>query len=88
MIKGLVLVFFILTLVNIPTMIMYSKHNGFSNLSTLQLSEVITLGNLGFSKTKCDSVGMEANSIVLSCNTGIIAEIIDYSITSSHEDQD
>jgi hypothetical protein len=29
---------------------------------------------------------MEANSIVLSCNTGIISEIVDYGIASSKED--
>jgi hypothetical protein len=34
MIKGLILVFFVLTLLNIPTMVMYSRHHGFSNLST------------------------------------------------------
>jgi hypothetical protein len=49
MIKGLALVFFVLTILNIPTMAMYARHNGFSNLSTMQLQELLTLGNLGFS---------------------------------------
>ena len=86
LIKGLILTFFILTLLNIPTMYIYATHSGFGKLSTSQMGNAVTLGNMGGSQTKCFSVGMQANSVVLSCGVGLISEIVDFGLQSSIED--
>jgi hypothetical protein len=43
---------------------------------------------MGYSKTKCFTVQMDAASLYLSCGTGYIAEIVDFGIQAKFEDTD
>jgi hypothetical protein len=44
---------------------------------------MLTLGNLGFSKTECILNSMiQGNKATLRCNTGIITELIDFGVTT------
>jgi hypothetical protein len=44
------------------------------------------MGNWGFSTTKCVSSGMEANQVLMSCETGQISRIVSFGINAKGED--
>lgn len=47
----------------------------------------MALGNLGFSRTYCQSASMFFNSeLILKCNTGSITKLLDWGIVTSFED--
>ena len=80
LIKSLILVTFILTLISFVPMSIYSSYSGYSNLSTSKIAERVSIGNMGYSKSKCFTVGMLSDTISLSCGTGVIAEVVDFGI--------
>lgn len=52
------------------------------------MSAYVSLGNLGYSESKCVSVGMGVNSLYMSCTTGVIANFPSYQISAKTEDAD
>ena len=81
-------IFFVLTLLHIPIMHMYKEHGNFKDESGEKMSIIVSLGSLGFSKTKCTSTGMLTDRIALSCKTGVINKIVDFGINAKFEDRD
>jgi hypothetical protein len=81
-------IFFVLTIVHIPVMTMYSSHGNFKEETGEKLPLRVSLGSMGFSKTKCSSTGMATNKIVLSCKIGVVNRIVDFGINTKFEDKD
>ena len=44
-----------------------------------------TLGNMGFSKTKCHTVTMATNQMFMSCSTGHLSKVVDFGVSASFE---
>ena len=86
--KTMMFIFFVLTLLHIPIMHMYKIHGNFANESGEKMSIIVSLGSLGFSKTKCTSTGMATDKIVLTCNTGVISNVTEFGINARFEDRD
>jgi vacuolar-type H+-ATPase subunit I/STV1 len=47
-------VFFVLSLMAIPMMVIYGSFTGYSNLSSVDFSTKISFGNIGFPASLCD----------------------------------
>lgn len=88
LLRTMVFVFFILTLLHLPVMSLYSKYDNYKDETTEVLPKLMSLGNLGFSMTKCASTGMATDTIILSCKTGLIRQIVDFNIASPDESKD
>lgn len=61
MIKVFAFVFFVLTIVNIPVMKIYAQGDNYKTDALDSTIKMMSLGNWGFSTTKCVSSGMAAN---------------------------
>ncbi|CDW91100.1 UNKNOWN [Stylonychia lemnae] len=81
-------IFFVLSILHLPVMSMYSSHGNFKEETGEKLPLRISLGSMGFSKTKCSSTGMATNKIVLSCKIGVVNRIVDLGINTKFEDKD
>ena len=66
----------------------YAKYHNYKEESTERLPKLLSLGNLGFSTTKCSNTGMATDKIILSCKTGVVNQIIDFNIASPNERKD
>ena len=73
-------VFFILTLLNLPALYIYSEGTAYKENSENFLGgyDKLMLGNLGYSSVNCDSAPTKVGFIGLQCNFGTIGEIYDY----------
>lgn len=83
--------FFVLTLIQLPVMWIYSQGNGFdlAYLSGgLPMYAKLSLGNLGYSDTHCDQVPITIGQVRLHCTYGVIGEILDYGINDVNNDID
>ena len=49
---------------------------------------MLTLGNMGFSTTKCSSTGVGSEKFVLSCKTGYISDVVSFGFLSSSESRE
>lgn len=87
MIGLLMVMFTVITIMNIPTLIIYGSYNNYSDLSSVSMVNYVSLGNMGFSSTRCGNAGMAANQIQLSCNIGEISKIEAFGISANFEDQ-
>ena len=69
------MVFGLITLINIPVMYNNSSWSAFANLKQLSWTAQYTAGNLGQSQARCLGVKMLSDSVSISCPTGEIGEI-------------
>ena len=69
------LIFLIITLVNIPVMYFNSSWHAFEQQRQLSWTAQYTVGNLGASEARCIQVKMISDSISVSCNTGSITAV-------------
>ena len=81
-------IFLILTILHIPVMTIYSSHGYFKDETGEKMPLRISLGSMGYSKTKCAATGMAGNKVVLSCKTGVVNRIVDFGINTKFEDKD
>ena len=88
LIKTMMFIFLILTLLHIPVMRIYASHNNFKEDTSEKFLRVLNIGNLGFSQTKCISSTLITDKIIMSCKTGMIADIVDFGFISRSEDKD
>ena len=87
LLRVMIWTFFFLSIFNFPLMYIYGSHNNYSNEAIDATPKYISLGNLGFSTTKCIESGLSSNTIVLKCDVGMISTIVDYFINSPTEDK-
>lgn len=77
--------FMMLTLLHVPTMQVYDKYEFFKDEGH-SFIEMLSLGNMGFSKTECVIQHMQSNTTTLKCAAGQITTLIDFGITTHTED--
>jgi len=70
----LILLFFILSLVSIPQILIFNQHKAYLNANNRVFSQS-TIGNMGFSGSYCGSSTLNINNMQLSCVTGVLDEI-------------
>lgn len=87
LIKTLFFLFAILSLVNLPNIMIYKSYGNYADDAVDNFHKTSTLGNLGFTSPKCVDVGMETNNILLSCRTGYIGKITDFGVNAKGEDR-
>jgi len=59
--KMCIFVFFILTVLHIPVMGIYGSYNYYSEETALKVPKLLSMGNMGYSKTRCSTSGMLSN---------------------------
>jgi hypothetical protein len=69
--SALIKVFFVLTILNIPIMMIYSSYE----TKTSSGLKSLTLGNLGQSEAICSIVKFGLNRNLIDCSTGLITSI-------------
>lgn len=72
MLKIFFVLFGVLTLVHLPIMSMYGKYGGYKEEPIDKSTIKISMGSMGFAKSRCTSTGIATEKIVLSCPTGVI----------------
>jgi hypothetical protein len=77
LLKICIFTFLVITVLHIPVMKIYGSYNNYNEDANDRLFKVVSLGNMGFSTTKCSSSGLAADKIILSCKTGVINKIFD-----------
>lgn len=85
MIQMFVVVFFVMTLLHLPNLYLFSKWSNYKG-SKAGLTATTSIGNMGFATTKCVNTAMNSNQIVFSCVTGQISQIVDFGYISPKED--
>lgn len=68
----LIALFTFLTVLMIPTAIMYGNHEGIINPTTYQR---FSLGNMGYSSTQCQRIPYDLRKITLFCPYGFVTNI-------------
>jgi hypothetical protein len=88
LLKICIFIFLVITVLHIPVMKIYKSYNNYNEDVADKLFKVVSLGNMGFSTTKCTGTGLAADKIILSCKTGIVNRIFDFSFSGEFEDHD
>lgn len=61
------LVFVVLTLLHIPVMQIYNSYGNYRNTTEGKLAKAYSLGNMGFSGSKCVHSKLATDRVILSC---------------------
>ena len=88
LIQTFLMVFFCMTIINIPVMYFNSTWGAFNATKQLSWTAQYTAGNLGQSMSRCLSLRMKANDIAIGCNTGIITEITHFGVYAKDSEAD
>lgn len=67
---------------HIPVIIIYRNYDYFSNEHTYTDLLRVSMGNLGFSESKCVIDTIDYDGVVLECTTGTIASVSDFGVTT------
>ena len=76
-----------MVMMHIPVMMIYNNSNYFKLEDNQPHALTLSLGNMGFSESKCLVDTMNKQSINLQCNTGALATVSDFGVTTQFEDQ-
>ena len=74
-------IFFLIACVNIPVMINNYTWNEQGAQYFTGVMEPFTVGSLGASETRCHNFNMSNKYLILSCQTGNIANITDFGVS-------
>jgi hypothetical protein len=88
MLKVFMVMFGILFLVHLPIMNIYGKYGAYKEEPLDKSTIKISMGAMGFAKTKCTSTGIATDKIVVSCQTGVISQFLDFGFAAKFEDRD
>jgi hypothetical protein len=78
--------FFILTLIHIPVMNRFNNGTFYDEKDGLFAR--LSLGNMGFSQTRCETYSMhKGNAPLLACKSGLMTEIVDWGIIQGTENK-
>ena len=72
---------------HVPVLMIYSNYTYFADDASQPGYLSLSLGNLGFTESKCIVDTINKPSIQLQCTTGTIASVSDFGITTQFEDQ-
>ena len=88
LLQFLQIVFFGLTILNLPAIYIYSQGTAYKEPSENFLGgyDQWMLGNLGYSSVNCDSAPTKVGQIGLQCNYGTIGEIFDFGFHERNDD--
>ena len=79
--------FFLICLMHIPVIRTFSKYHFYKNNDNAGLYAQTSLGNMGFSRTDCQSSTLiEGSHQLLDCPTGTINKLVDWGIMTRFED--
>jgi hypothetical protein len=79
--------FFVLALLHIPVLQNFRSFEFYKNADNSGLVLDGSMGNMGFSETKCISTSMfSGNYLDLDCKTGTISDLVDWGIIAKFED--
>lgn len=87
-IRIFMLMFLVLTIANIPVLKIYTSYSNYKDETSDKIFKTTSLGNMGFSMTKCTSSYLGSDQMVLSCKTGNINALVDFGITPKFENRD
>jgi len=87
LIKSMFFLFAVLSLVNLPSLLIYKSYKNYSLDMIDNFHRTSTLGNLGFSMPKCMDTSMSTDTIILSCKTGQIGKITDFGVNAKGENR-
>lgn len=68
-------------------MMSYSSYNAYEDETADVTFKSLSLGNMGFSSTKCVHTGMAVEKIILSCKTGHISRFLDFGFITGNEER-
>ena len=81
-------IFTMITAINVPVMYANSQWAGFANIRQLSGYAQYTLGNLGASESRCLNVRLLSESLSVSCNTGQIGKITQWGVYAKDTEAD
>lgn len=81
-------IFTMITAINVPVMYANSQWAGFANIRQLSGYAQYTLGNLGASEARCLNVRLLSESLSVSCNTGQIGKITQWGVYAKDTEAD
>lgn len=81
-------IFFLITCMNIPVMNNNAAWSAFANIRQLSWTAQYTAGNLGQSTSRCISVKMVGDDLSVGCNTGIITKITHFGVYAKDSEAD
>jgi hypothetical protein len=78
LLEHLIALFFILTLLGIPKMYLYSQY-GENKLSTNFL-DYVEIGNIGYASPQCAAIDFGVGTLQIDCPTGVIKSVESFGI--------
>lgn len=81
-------IFFLITCMNIPVMNNNSSWSAFANIRQLSWTAQYTAGNLGMSTSRCMAIKLVGNDLSVGCNTGIITKISHFGVYAKDSEAD
>ena len=84
---SLICLFSLLTLLSIPSMLMFSTYHELDGVSNTRYAKY-SLGNMGYSQTKCFQSILGANTLYMECKTGTITEMKAFGLIPDREEED
>ena len=79
LLKGMIVMMFLLTLSHVPLMLSYSSWNAL-NMRSLGTVNQFTIGNMGESRTRCIQSYLAVENLMLGCSTGKITNILHFGV--------
>lgn len=79
--------FLFMVLIHIPVILIYNNYDYFRFEDGLTQGLGLSLGNMGFSESRCLVDTIYRDSVDIQCSTGAIASVSDVGITTRFEDQ-
>ena len=82
------LIFFMISLLNIPVMYNNHKWSAFEQYNQISWTTQFTIGNLGGSEARCLNLKLVSESLSVSCSTGTISEITHFGVYQKDSEAD
>lgn len=88
LIHTFMVIFFLITCMNIPVMNNNASWSAFENIRQLSWTAQYTAGNLGMSTSRCLSIKLVGDDLSVGCNTGIITKISHFGVYAKDSEAD
>jgi len=88
LIHTFMVIFFLITCMNIPVMQNNSSWSAFASIRQLSWTAQYTVGNLGQSMSRCMSIKLVGENLSVGCNTGIITDISHFGVYAKDSEAD
>lgn len=81
-------IFFLITCMNIPVMNNNASWSAFANIRQLSWTAQYTAGNLGQSMSRCMNIKLVGDDVSVGCNTGTITQISHFGVYAKDSEAD